>query len=849
MKSQIRKRIASLLALFGTLLCCASASAQVKLYIPDFTVSSYEPVTVSIMLDNSEPVDGFSFRLNMPEELEVVPNSIQKTDRFNQGQTLGMRNNVVNSNSMQGFSFIGNSGCVATFQVKAKPGTLALTAKQVTMRQTSVAIATHDLDNSVKVAEQTTNVTMINSDVKLTLSAAPMEFVINPSGVQEISVAMENNYAVQGMSMNITLPEGFTYVTDGGNIFQQLPRMGVGATIQARNHGNMTRIVIADMENNESLAAGNGEFMRFKVMAPADYAGETAQIVIDNVDASVDFNLFKVNPVTMTLTNGQTAYTKAMGTIASLKEALNAALATIATEAPDVKDNFTGEDIKSEIEALRQAVEAAYADKTLTPNYDTVMAPAAGIEASIAALIDAAKEAQKQYKEEQAAEAARQEAYKNANAVVTGLEQKLAEALAIIATEAPDVKDNFKGEAVSASIANMKNAIDEAYNNKTIVADYDQLVAPAAGIEASIAALIADAKAAQKAFEENARLETARLNANAELSALDAALAEALATIAEECPDVKYMFTGSDIQQQITVLRNAVNTAYDNKTLADDYDTVMAPAAKIREAIAKLVEDAKAEQKKFDDAAAAEKALIEAYNNANAKIADLRTALATALATIAEECPNVKDDFKGEAIDKNIDLLKEAVKDAFDTKTLVENYDNVMAPAAGIESAIAKLIEDAKAAQKAYEEAEAARQAANKAAYEADLATIEQLQADLDKAKATIEELYPGVDYQKDYDAIEDAIEEQKQQADDAYESVADEGVYNNKVDAKTITDLIAKMLEDAKTNGINTIYGEEVTEGDMIFTVDGKRVARLQPGKINIVVKSNGRTFKTYVK
>lgn len=847
MKKQIKRGVASLLALFGTLLCCATAQAQVKLYIPDFTVNMTQPATVNVMLDNSEPVLAYSFKIELPEELEIVPNSMQKTDRFNQGQTVNLRNNTVLCSSMQGYTFLNDSGSVGTFQVRAT--NKAKLGQQVEMRIYQLAVTCKDFSHNPPISEQTVKVTF-SDNVSLTLSTAPQSFVINPSGVQEITVAMDNNAPVQGLQMDLTLPDGFTFVTaPDGNIFEQLPRLSGGSQIQPLTQGNMTRIVIFDLMENQCLAAGNGAFMKFTVMAPADFSAETAQISFSNIQGSVDFRTVDASDANVALTNGKAAYDKAQAVIAGLEQKLADALQTIATEAPDVKDNFTGEAISNDIDALKQAVEDAYADLSLTPDYDNVMAPAAGIEAAIEALVADAKDAENKYQQEVAAEAARQEAYKNAKAVVAGLEQKLAEALATIAETCPDVKDNFKGEAITASIEAMKGAIDAALENKTIVEKYDELVAPAAGIETAIATLISDAQAAQKTFEENAALEAARQNANNELASLDKALADALAKIAAECPDVKYLFPGTEIQQQITVLRNAVNTAYENKTLAADYDDVMAPVAGIRDSIAKLIADAQAAQKKYEDDAAAEKALLDAYKQANEAIEALRTSLAGTVATINEICPDVKADFQGENIEKSINTLKEAVDNAFNTKTLVADYDDVMAPAKDIEAAIAALLTSAQAAQKAYEEAEAARQAANKAAYEADLAEIAALQKSLEDAKATIEQQYPGYDFTAEYNTIQEAIDNQKRLADEEYESVAEEGVYDNDVDSQRIEDMIAKMIENAKTNGIDMIMGEKLTDGDRIFTLEGIEVSRPQQGKVNIIVKSDGRILKTYVR
>ena len=78
-------------------------------------------------------------------------------------------------------------------------------------------------------------------------------------------------------------------------------------------------------------------------------------------------------------------------------------------------------------------------------------------------------------------------------------------------------------------------------------------------------------------------------------------------------------------------------------TLTGNYDEVMAPAEAIKAETEKLVEDAKAAQKVFEN----EAALYQAYSDAKARVKELETALADALAKIADEAADVKNDFTG----------------------------------------------------------------------------------------------------------------------------------------------------------------------------------------------------------
>ncbi len=307
---------------------------------------------------------------------------------------------------------------------------------------------------------------------------------------------------------------------------------------------------------------------------------------------------------------------------------------------------------------------------------------------------------------------------------------------------------------------------------------------------------------------------------------------------------MKDSFKGTDIKVDIDALKAAVEKAYADKTIVSGYDSLMAPVPAIESAIAKLVEDAKAAQKAYEENAA----LAAALDNANERLAGLEKTLADALVTIAADAPDVKGQFSGVEITAQIAALREDVLKAFNDKSLAEKYAEVMTPAAAIESAIAKLVEDAKAAQKAYE-AEQARQAANLAAYEADLKTIEGLQTKLDQTVDNIRTLFPAFDVDTEKKAAQDAISAQKEQAEDAYMAVAEEGTYKNTVDTAAIEKMIADLLAKAKNSGVEEILGEDIENVVAIYTEGGMRMKALQQGKINIVVYKDGTSRKVYVK
>ena len=182
-------------------------------------------------------------------------------------------------------------------------------------------------------------------------------------------------------------------------------------------------------------------------------------------------------------------------------------------------------------------------------------------------------------------------------------------------------------------------------------------------------------------------------------------------------------------------------------------------------------------------------------SDAQTVIAGLRTALAEALAEIAEKYPDVKDSFTGESITTAIDAIETAANTAFADATLPSKYDTIVTePAAEVETSIKKLVEDAQA-----EQAELDRATANAKAYQETQAALEALMEQLGAAEAEAKEQYPDADVTEAVAAAQGAIEKATVDAEAAYNAVATEGTYNYTVDTEAIEALINAILPDAK--------------------------------------------------
>ncbi len=769
----------------------AGMKAENKIYIKPFTLDNYNTYMMPVELDLDEDlgVNSFQFDIKLPEQLQFAGTKVEKVlDRVSEND-MSVRFNSSNGRVMlfadgEGATVKGLNGPVVLVPVVAAAGSLEKN-QQVTINLEGVKLAHNkpgtEIVEGLPVTTEPTTVTL--SSVKIWGYTPEANLVINPGKSGNLQVAISNNIIFRDFQAIVTLPAGFEL-----GVADLSDRCDANTKIRTKRlNDTQYSLVAVNFDGVPCFNGNDGVVFTMPVTMPADFTAETAEVTITNwifSDGNDGMSTSAIYPpagkdeVKYTIVNGGNAHATALEKVTELETALAEAKTEIDTTCPDVKDDFQGEEIAEKIEALKGAIEEAYENGTLTADYNQVMAPADGIAADITALVAAAKDAQKAFEDEGAAAAARQEAYDKAMAEVKTLEDALAAALETIATDCPDVKDNFKGEAVAEQIANMKAAIEAAMEDKTILEKYDSLVAPKTAITAATEKLVADAQAAQAAFAAEKALAEAKVNADAKAKELQAALAAALETIATECPDVKDNFKGEGIKQDITDLKTDILSAYVDKTLAVNYETVVTePAAAIEAAIAKLIEDAKAAQTVVNDEAARVAANKEAYETVVNTLNDLQEVLDETKQQLEAQYPDVDMTAEIAAIEKEIaDARAQADKDyeavategLFDVEpyiTIVENVNNEI-------TNLAVVAGDKKAAEEA-------RVAANQEAYDLVIATLDQLTEALDEAKQQLEAQYPGVDMTEEIAAIEKEIADAREDAAKAFEAVATEGNFD----------------------------------------------------------------------
>lgn len=327
--------------------------------------------------------------------------------------------------------------------------------------------------------------------------------------------------------------------------------------------------------------------------------------------------------------------------------------------------------------------------------------------------------------------------------------------------------------------------------------------------------------------------------ANAEIEALEQELTKVLQQIAEECADVAEDYTGSEVYQQITALRTAVDNAFEDGTLKDNYDEIMKPVDDIRTAISTLLTDAQAAEAQFkeNERVAANQAAFEA---AMAEADKLQEAVDAAKEEIAKDYPGIDVTTEIEAaqaaVNAQVDNINKALEAVENEGTFEYTVD-----ATDTDAAIA-------AAKKAAAD-EAKRQADNKAAYEATVDAIDALETKLDEAIAKIASDYPSANVSLDVMQAQKAIDKARADAEAALEAVEEEGTYDYTPDTKAIEDMIAAILEKAEQSGIEIITVDNLPADAKLYNLQGIQVSRPAAGTIVIVRMADGNVSKAVVR
>lgn len=810
-----------LAALLVAAMTCFAAGAANRVYVEPFNIVDETPVDVPVLMDNDVDIMSVQFRIELPAELELVGQP-ERTDRLRNGQEITFQGVGVMVLSMEGKPVAGNSGAIMTLKVKAKDGMLE--NKVVSFGLSKIVMGDTNNNKVQNSTKESVDVTL-GEQPEYVFSASQPEAVVSPGTTFPVEVCLSNNFALGGMQFRLTMPKGFDVVNTDITLSNRLS-LGTRLRKTARPDGSI-KFVVNDMSSVKIADAGDGPLFILYVSVPEGYNDYEGKIIVSDIEAStvpsdggatntvsVDCKGFEVKIV-----NGGRYLSDAETVVAGLRADLSAALATIAAEAADVKDNFTGADITAAIEAIETAAREAAANGTLPAEYAAVVTdPAAAVSRSIEQLVADAKTAQKAFEDEAARKAANEAAYQASLTEIQRLTDKLNEMKQTAAASYPDATVDTQVAAAQAALDKAKAEADAARAAVADEGNYSYAVDTAA-IEALIKAVGDEAARQQAAVDaEKARVAANEAAHNAvldEIAALQSSLDATKAAAAESYPD-------ADVDKQVAAAQAAIDKAKAEAAAAKaavkdegnynytvDKATIEALITAVTNEAARDQAAKDAEAKRVADNEAAYKASID-------EIAALQAALDAMKTSVAATYPDA--DVKAEilAAQSAIDKAEAGANAAKSAVILAGNYSYTV-DTEGI-TALINAIETA---------AEAQRVAANEAAYQATLAEIQRLTDKLDNMKALIATTYPDVNVDDAIAAAAAAIEAARNGAADALAAVKDEGKYSYTVDAAPIEALIdairtaaveaqaALDKENARTEANQAAYEEAIAQID----------------------------------
>lgn len=815
--------------------------AQSKLSIDNpVTFSSTEATMLTINFDKKEPIVGMSFNIALPDFLEFAGTNIQKNEsRFNNHQVQMKTNGNVLVYSMQQYEITGDEGPLLYIPVKVKDNVTTPESGVITVRNIAFSGKPESTTTATGWTQEAFDVTAVYSPFSAIVSASNSKLNIIPGTPCSLGIDVEADTKILGFTMDLVMPAGLTLDPASWTCSNRCP--GDGQVIVRERDFGYALMYIAPMSNTP-LSGNSGQVFTINVISDASYDVASANIQVKNIVLSNINNIeVTADPFTIEAVNETPLHNTLTASVADLQTKLAAALETIETECPDVKDDFTGAEISAKIAEISEKIESYFTAGTLTANAGALQTEIAGVEADITALVADAKAAEAEYKENQR-KAANQAAYDATLAQIATLQAALDAAKATCEEQYPGIDITANVTAAQNAIDAVKAAALAAFNAVATEGVYSYTF-ESAPIQALIDKVEAEAKAAYEAAQEEARVAANQAAYNAvlaEIAALQEQYDEVVAQVAEDYPEVDVTAEKTAAQNAINAAKAAALAAFEAVAEAGTFEYTV-PTADIQAKIQAIVEAAVAGSEESRQAYN-----LQAYNAAIAAITDLQEQLDEAISYAETNCPHANVLAEVNAAQTAINNARTAAE-AAKLACAEEGLFDYTVPTEDIYALIAAVTQAADDKEAAWKEEQ--RKAANLAAYNASLAEIQALQASLDAMKSKVETEFPDYDAAADIAAAQAAIDNAKNAADAAYAAVADEGEYDYDVPSDDINALIQAIYDNAKESGIHGINVDNLAPGTKLFNLQGQVVTRPTPGTIVIVVTPNGKPSKHVIR
>lgn len=511
--TSMRRFAAKCLWIWGMVMAfVASAEAENKVTIDNFNIKVDEEKTISVYLENSDPMVGLQMDFKLPKGLDFVPNSVQRDEVRLSRSSHSIYMNEVQSSAdelAEGiktvrlliqpngvYNIAGDRGAVAYFKVRANENMVE--TSEIVLDNIVGSSSEFEESGNIKGYHLDSYTAHVSPNVGFFYLTEDSICVKNDGSVKKVSLGLRNYTSVRGMEAVLSLPEGLSLDTEanGAPKFEYGERLPQNLSISSSIlEDGRTKLVLSGL-TSETLKGDTGVVFSFFVKASETFQ-EVAELSLDEIILSdnAGHGINMEGKLVMKVINSFIAYyTPANDSIQGLRTRYEAAVEKINTEAANVKDSAivvnAVQEVAVRIEDLQESVNEAYANETLATIYDEVLAPVVEIDTAIVDMVEMVLDYQQKV-------TANEEAYTRLTADIAAVQAKLDAAKTTIETDYAEVAEQFTADiaALQEDIDSISNEVKDLYDEEKLTAE-SQIDATA--IEAGIEKVLADAKKAHE---------------------------------------------------------------------------------------------------------------------------------------------------------------------------------------------------------------------------------------------------------------------------------------------------------------------------------------------------------------
>ncbi len=511
--TSMRRFAAKCLWIWGMVMAfVASAEAENKVTIDNFNIKVDEEKTISVYLENSDPMVGLQMDFKLPKGLDFVPNSVQRDEVRLSRSSHSIYMNEVQSSAdelAEGiktvrlliqpngvYNIAGDRGAVAYFKVRANENMVE--TSEIVLDNIVGSSSEFEESGNIKGYHLDSYTAHVSPNVGFFYLTEDSICVKNDGSVKKVSLGLRNYTSVRGMEAVLSLPEGLSLDTEanGAPKFEYGERLPQNLSISSSIlEDGRTKLVLSGL-TSETLKGDTGVVFSFFVKASETFQ-EVAELSLDEIILSdnAGHGINMEGKLVMKVINSFIAYyTPANDSIQGLRTRYEAAVEKINTEAANVKDSAivvnAVQEVAVRIEDLQESVNEAYANETLATIYDEVLAPVVEIDTAIVDMVEMVLDYQQKV-------TANEEAYTRLTADIAAVQAKLDAAKTTIETDYAEVAEQFTADiaALQEDIDSISNEVKDLYDEVKLTAE-SQIDATA--IEAGIEKVLADAKKAHE---------------------------------------------------------------------------------------------------------------------------------------------------------------------------------------------------------------------------------------------------------------------------------------------------------------------------------------------------------------